>query len=287
MKTRIVYKPTDEVRERHEQMLARLHRYAIPMPYAMGGLPRRSLIDNVEPHRQNNDFYMLDIKDAFPSVDIDELARVAHDSLYRLRIRRSEIAEVVDFIQTDAVIDGVPGVPMGYPASPFLFNLYCKPIDDALGAGSELRQMFGAQAFTYTRWLDDLTFSTPEPLTPSTRAFARDWVEKRAGFEIAHHKSRHHSIKKGPVTITGLSIYPDRRIQASPALLEKVNMTFAAFAERLKTGEPLTAREYGELNGYNSILHLAGDPRIGGSSMLVHLSNVHKRLIAQATMLNR
>jgi hypothetical protein len=280
-KVRDIYVPTDEVRMKHEAMLRRLHALEIPFPHAHGGLPGFGVIDNVRPHQQSNYFYKLDIKNAFPSVDHEWLQRTVHDMLVERRVRKSDIRDIDHFVEADALVDGCPGLPLGYPASPFLFNIYCRPTDLAIGAGLALRKDFGYQVVRYSRWLDDLTFSSLQPIDAGHRRILREWVHMTPGFEINHRKSQRHSLGQGPVTITGISLYPDRRMAPSPELLEKVRVQFGQMAELIAAGIELTPQEIGEFNGYHSVLHMAGDPLKSRSATVRLLAKWYNRLVLQ------
>ena len=273
MKTRQVWEPSEETRIRHEGMLARLYELDIPMPYAYGGLPGKSLRDNVEPHQQSDAFYMLDIKNAYGSVDIDYLREQAAKSV-PVGIGNSRLRQRLDdFIVNDAVIDEVPGLPLGYPCSPFLFNLYCRGMDGRLAyAVSHLPWEYRSRV-KYTRWLDDLTFSAPtRDLTPHKRRAIREIISETPGFEIESRKTRFHKLGNGAVTITGVSLYPDRRMTPSPGLLDKTAKLFADVQKRLESGEELSEQEMSEVNGFNSILHMTGKPEHTGSRLVRALS---------------
>lgn len=280
-KVRDIYIPSDDVRAKHAMMLGRLGALGVSLPHAYGGVPGRSVVDNVRPHQQSNYFYKIDIRNAFPSVDHEWLQRTVHGILVEHKVKKSEIALIDRFIEHDALIDDCPGLPLGYPASPYLFNLYCRPTDRAIGAGLASRKEFGYQVVKYTRWLDDLTFSSSEHIDAAHRALLRKWTEMTPGFEVHHGKSQYHRLDRGPVTITGISLYPDRRLAPSPVLLEKVRKQFAHMAEMLSAGYDITPQEIGEFNGYHSVLHLTGDPMKSRSATVRHLGKQHAFLAAQ------
>lgn len=285
MKTRQVWKPTDEVRSRHGEMLQTFRGLDIPMPHAYGGVRGKNLRDNVEPHRGNEAFYMLDIKDAYASVDIDHLRLQTDNVLWRMRRGPKVRKEVDDFIADEAVIDGVPGLPLGYPASPYLFNLYCRGMDGRLSYAFSQLPWGRDQTVTYTRWLDDLTFSAPDrhTLGERKRRTIRDIIQEVPGFDVEPRKTKRHKLGKGAVTITGLSIYPDGRLTPAPALLDKVAKEFDAAEVVLREGGELTENELNTIHGFNSILYMAGKPERSGSR-LVRTLNVRYQDIARRSL---
>lgn len=273
MKTRHVWEPSEATRERHDVMLQKLYGLNIPMPYAYGGLPGKSLRNNVEPHLKSDVFYMLDIKDAYGSVDIDNLRDKVDIALLRNGGGKKLRAELDAFIETDAVIDGVPGLPLGYPCSPYLFNLYCREMDGRLGYALSNLPWDHRSPVQYTRWLDDLTFSGPEgSFSHERRGVLRGIIAETPGFNVESRKTKRHKLGKGAVTITGLSIYPDGRITPAPALLDKTAKLFNDALGRIGNGEVLSEQELSEINGFNSILHMAGEPERSGSRLVRQLS---------------
>lgn len=245
VKYRTLMVPSEETMKRHRTMLQFLYSLAIPMPYATGAIPGKDLLDNVRPHRQSNSFYKLDLKNAFPSVDKVELGRIAQKPI----IPKRHQSEVVHFIESWGTHPEIPGLPLGAPTSPFLFNMYCLPMDRKLGAYCM------DNGIIYTRYLDDLTFSVPDRLGKIRRKQLNSLIESQPGMVINHPKSRVHNLDVGPVTITGISLYPDRRLGASPWLLETAHQTFEQVALDVNNGVPVLDEDIGRLHGYHGAIH--------------------------------
>ena len=259
--------PSEELKQEHRDMLHVLYDLDIPMPYATGGLPGKQLLHNVYPHINNDHFYMTDLTDAFGQVDTIELidrARYALKSMGRphnIIDWDQQIADIVEFIADKTSTDQAPGLPLGAPASPFLFNLYCKPMDDYLGPWCEER------GITYTRYLDDLTFSAASPIGKKRRQQIRDIISV-GGIPINHAKTKVHSLAKGPVTITGISLYPDRRIGPNPALMEKIKLAFREIGSLVTNGQLLYEEEEGRLHGYyGSLVQMSSTTTPTGHSL--------------------
>jgi len=197
---------------------------------------------------------MLDAEDAFGNVDAEALVTYARE-LYDTG--RGGEYDYSSFIEVFGFAPGVEGLPQGAPTSPYLFNLYCQEMDIELGALCE------NAGVTYTRWLDDFTFSSPKTervFTDSFRKKIRDTI-MRHGVKINHQKSRVHQRVTKPVTVTGLSIYPDGRIQPCPDLLTKLFNEMSEIEEQLDT-LPTIGSEWelvslqARLNGWNSVIEL-------------------------------
>lgn len=249
VKYRDLMVPTEETMQRHRDMLQLLYSLRIPMPYATGAVPGRELLDNVRPHRQSNFFYMTDLKNAFPSVDTAELTRIMATSI----IPELYQPAVDDFITNWAIVPGTPGLPLGAPASPYLFNLYCLPMDRQLGAYCE------NEGITYTRYLDDLTFSAQSPIGKQRRRHLISMIEDRPGMTINHAKSRVQNLEYEPVTVTGVSLYPDRRLSPSPGLLEAARQAFAEVDEEVLSGRLIFEDSIARIHGYHGAIHQLSD----------------------------
>jgi len=239
-----------------------LHGLHIDMPHATGSLPGKRLIDNVEPHRQNNFFYMVDLKNAFPSVDADVLQH-----RMRTEMPRRHRALLRDFVSNHATSKLSPGLPLGAPASPWLFNYYCLPMDSNIG------KLCGDAGITYTRYLDDLTFSSPDVIGQKRRRHLRDLIQQHPGMVVNHAKSRVHSLYYGPVTITGLSLYPDRRIGPSPSVLEAASQTYERVAQLAVAGAAAD-HDIAQLQGYHGALLAMYDGETPTSRWLAQIYNV-------------
>ncbi len=285
-KPRTVYRPSDELRAVHLGALADLRHLRIDMPFAYGGVRGRSLLDHVEQHAGHQQFYLLDLKDAFASVDISYLrAQMLHAVGPRSPI---SISKMRDFLLHEATIDGVDGLPLGLPASPMLFNIYCREMDHHIG------KLCRNEGITYTRWLDDLTFSSSEspshfdrPLRRAIRAI----IHETPGMHVNDAKAKLLTGKK-PVTITGLTVYPatatgDVKIAPSRELLETVRATFEEAGAILAAGHDLTEDDVALLNGYNSVLHMAGDPVESKSRAVRDFSEVYRALTRRAVLGSR
>lgn len=245
-KTRELMIPSDQTRNHHEIMLHSLYQLGIDMPHATGGLPGRRLVDNMMPHRQNDHFYVVDLKDAFQSVDIDQLHRTIEASVpdhdWSNLLKR--------FVDTWGVAPDVAGLPLGAPCSPYLFNLYCLPMDQAISSFCDERGL------AYTRYFDDLTFSSPKPFSKERLRNIRGLIaEHGQGMQLNPKKSRHHSISDGPFYLTGLSLQPDRSIQPSPRLIDAANSVFDDF-NGVDPEAIVYDDEIGRVHGWHGVINM-------------------------------
>ncbi len=256
VKHREVWAPDEATRDVHRHFLGQLYQREIDMPYAYGAIPGRSTADNISQHADNWNFFMLDVHDAFPSVDLVKLTGITAPYF-----PENIPGELYDFFLSYYTVTKDNGLILGPPSSPYLFNVYCKDLDERLG---EVSDDYG---LTYTRFVDDLTFSAPEqdgPIGKHKRAKIRDAIIDY-GFGISDRKSKVHSLGEGPVTITGLSLYPSGFWRISPKLIERVNGAFDAVEAKLDDEEdPPTLHDLGLVDGYHSVIVSSRDPDRSG-----------------------
>jgi RNA-directed DNA polymerase len=132
----------------------------------------RGVVDNAKRHLGQDHLVALDVSDCFPSTTV----RQVRDAFERA----GTIPAAAGALTRLATFGGF--LPQGPPTSPVVLNLVFMPIDEALIG---LALTYGA---TYTRYMDDLTFSGPEVLTdllPKATA-----ILKRFGYKVNASKTR-------------------------------------------------------------------------------------------------
>lgn len=252
IKTREIFEPDEEAREEQAKMLDFMYQAHLldtsqlgPNTFVDGGLPGARLIQNILPHRGNKLFYLVDLENAFPSVDLAALRN-------RLYHRLPHMYDgMVDFLAEYGTVPGRPGLPQGAITSPYLFNFYLNPMDQ------ELDEFCGEQGITYTRWLDDLSFSYPEEsggLGEKARRTIREIIEHTSHIKVADRKTRLHRLSVAPVTITGVSLYPDGRVQSAPHIIQNASDAFSDVLELAFAGEEMTDDHLALINGHHGAL---------------------------------
>jgi RNA-directed DNA polymerase len=195
-KWRKIYAPNEPMRQVHGRLRGYLRGLKIPLPHATAVLPGSSSLHNVRRHAHNRYFYLLDLKDAYPSLRWHKLA----ESLCRLdpRLRRQEVALGVWLKRYCLTPEG--GLATGGPASPDLFNLAASVMLD-----QPLAKLCRQWGIEYSRYLDDLTFSSLDPIGQKKRRQLRA-VILEAGFRISDQKAGYFDLVKGPIHINGIGL---------------------------------------------------------------------------------
>jgi retron-type reverse transcriptase len=250
----------------NDEILAQLS----PSSYCYAFRPGLSIVDNATKHLNKKLIVKCDLKDFFPSITFPRVRGYFEYLGYN-----PGIATVLALLCTDAprarvtikeqsviVALGQRGLPQGACTSPALANLIASRLDSRLAG---LSKVFG-QGWTYTRYADDLTFSTDDTeaeLGKFLAAVKRISADEK--FEIKPQKTR---IMRSPMrqTVTGLVVGDAVRIPK--ASIKKVR---ALFHRIEKLGEEAVSSELGSnsinvAQGYWSYFHMV-DPDLAKKYM--------------------
>lgn len=214
-KRRLIEQPNDAMRLVHTRLRRRLRRMVDRLPHATGAIKGSSPYHNVRRHRHNQFLFLTDIHGAYQQVDPERLAEI----ILELKPDFADSAqELVDFLMRYCMSE-IGGLATGAPASPDLFNLYAGVlIDETLAAYCSGRKII------YTRYLDDLTFSTAEPFGPVKRPQMLDLV-RAGGFTTADRKTKVYDLALQAVEINGIGLELGGRIFLPRWFLKRVDHT--------------------------------------------------------------
>ncbi|HEV7302368.1 MAG TPA: reverse transcriptase family protein [Tepidisphaeraceae bacterium] len=132
---------------------------------AHGFVPQRSIVSNAAPHAGKAVVANMDLRDFFPSITFRRVK-----GMFRKLGYSEQVATVLALLCTEpprvaAAIDGKRYyvalgdrvLPQGGCTSPAITNVLCRKFD------RRLEGLAGRYGFTYTRYADDLTFSSTDP----------------------------------------------------------------------------------------------------------------------------
>jgi hypothetical protein len=217
VKKRLIHAPNEAMRAIQDEFLRFLRNLGVEMPYATGAVPGGNPMENVKRHQKNSLFYLLDIHNFYPSFKGEKLALIICSLSPLLRKQEKSFLK---FLKRYC-LDSNGGLLIGSVVSPDLANLYASVVLD-----KPLGKLSNKHGLTYTRYLDDLTFSCSlrkqDELTTSYAGAAARKPRKnkigkvkrktirnivlKTGFSISHHKSHCYDLFIKPVKITGIML---------------------------------------------------------------------------------
>lgn len=189
----------------------RINQVFFPLDLSLGPSPHgyitgRSTLTNARPHTGSRFLQKFDIKDFF--------ARV---TTARVEATLSELGFGAEAASILARLTSCQGaLPLGARTSPRISNMVLIDLDE------QLRSLALSRGLRYTRYADDLAFSSLESFDVSTSVEA---AVGRLGFELNASKSR--SFKHGqPMFVTGLSVEDTKRPRIRARLKSRLRQEF-------------------------------------------------------------
>jgi len=154
----------------------------------------RNILTNAEAHLGMPHLINIDMEDFFHSVK----SEMVHQALQReLPLLSNAALEMLSALCTHNL-----RLPMGSPASPVLSNFAARPLDEDMMHFARLNKM------KYTRFVDDLTFSSPQPITDDLFGQIKGLIETQR-FAINPEKVKMYN-QEQVKEVTGLRIYKNK-----------------------------------------------------------------------------
>jgi len=204
-KVRMLTVPNEALRFLHKGLIYLLRvskKASSALHYARGARPGFSHQRLVSEHRGNRFFYVVDLKDAYSQVDHSLMIKIVIEFLRAIphfeAFSEEDEAGVTIFLERYFLLPEIPGLPVGLPASPDLFNAY-------IGTLVNWRISKMISAGHYTHYLDDLVFSFRSRPSRKKRREIRETL-KQWRLPINHGKCQFKDLKKGPIVITGIGL---------------------------------------------------------------------------------
>lgn len=229
-KVRCIGAPNDAMRQVHARLVSYLRgQLRGKLPYATGGVRGCSVRHHVWPHRRHRYWFMTDITGAYNHVQAPVLARLLHE----LNPLRDTTEDWLAFL-TKYCLSEHGGIVTGGPASVDLFNFYAdRLLDTRIGALCE------QWSVTYTRYLDDLTFTASEPIGHRKRSAIMRIMED-AGLPVSHRKTEVYDLRRRRhLVVVGIGVEYGGRMYTPRSYTRML----ASLLNRALRGEPINPQE--------------------------------------------
>jgi RNA-directed DNA polymerase len=194
-----------------------------------GFVAGRSAIQNAQFHLGQKHLLNIDIKQFFPSITVDQAQAIFQSLGYH--------QEVAKMLAELCCLDD--RLPQGAPTSPAIANLVLRELDQTLSL------LVARDGGRYSRYADDLTFSSQSRITTEFLAMVRQAVAD-TGFELKADKTRFRG-SEGRMEITGIVI--NEKPQPTRVWRKRTR----AKLHRLGKASRLTRRELSYLQGIKGI----------------------------------
>jgi len=142
-KYRLVQEPFPELKEEQSKIAKELSAIKISN-CAFGFAENRDIFKNAKRHLGSKYILEMDLKSFFDTI--------TEDHVYQALVNNRVDKERAEYISKVCTRFGV--TPQGSPSSPILSNIVCKPLD------RKIKTLCIKNQVTYTRYADDLTFSS-------------------------------------------------------------------------------------------------------------------------------
>ena len=180
----------------------------------------KGVISNALPHTNKKVVISIDLKDFFPTITFPRIMGMLKRSPYNFSNKQAAI--LASLVCLPKGIDENCGLPQGAPTSPIMSNLICKNLDYQLG---KMARKFD---IAYTRYADDLTFSTNNLKRISAEEIVSIVTQyvKRNGFIVNEKKTKvmfkhQRQIVAGVLVNDGLNL-PKKQVDALRATLNNI-----------------------------------------------------------------
>lgn len=141
-----------------------------PKPSVHSYLHKRSVVTNAKVHLGRRHILNIDLLDFFPSINFGRVRGLLMGKPYNIEAAAATILAQVCCFNNQ--------LPQGSPTSPIVSNMICGQLD------SQLTRISKVNKCDYTRYADDITFSTNQREFPSALAEINDIGQVQVGKEL-------------------------------------------------------------------------------------------------------
>lgn len=153
--TRTIHAPRSNIKLIQKNIARELGKLKTFKPCVNGFVTGRSIISNARPHVGQRFVLNVDLEDFFGSINFGRIYGMLTSDPYKFN------KPVAAAIAKACTLDNK--IPQGAPSSPVVSNLICSKLD------AELSRLARAHGCIYTRYADDLTFSSSRRISLAQR----------------------------------------------------------------------------------------------------------------------
>lgn len=244
-KTRTIAQPAREVKPLQywaiEHVLA-----AFPVhPAATAYRKNRNILDNAIPHVSHRYLCKLDFRNFFPSIKSDDFEKFMHSHPLAKIWTAEEVGYLARILFWRRKRGNRLQLSIGAPSSPLLSNILLYEFD------VKTHTLCGQYGVTYTRYADDLTFSTNEHevLQKIEREIPKVCKQIRSPKLVLNESKTVHASKKGARRVTGLVLASQGFVSIGRDKKRKIRAEFHRYMNGL-----LDEKEIAELGGMLSFI---------------------------------
>ena len=175
-----------------------LQTYDEPTPWAYGFVCGRSVVDNARPHVGKRYILNLDLKNFFPTITRHQVADCLMAEPFGFSSLAAKLISGLASVRTN---NNEEVLAQGFATSPTLSNFICREMD------KEIAGVAAAQGITFTRYADDLTFSSDADILRPQGELVQQVkaIVERYGFRLNEEKT--HLQRRGRrQEVTGLMV---------------------------------------------------------------------------------
>ncbi len=169
-KTRKISAPSPNIKILQQKLNQALQAVYNPKPSVHGFVNKRSVVTNATKHIGKKYVFNIDLKDFFPTINFGRVRGMFMNKPYNLPRKVSTVLAHICCYNRE--------LPQGAPTSPIISNMICGKLD------SQLQKLASKYRCTYSRYADDITFSTTLKKFPSGIASPNELGQIEPGDEL-------------------------------------------------------------------------------------------------------
>ena len=183
--------PRREYKDLLRELNLELKNYYNPPEFVHGFIDKRSIKSNATPHLSKLKILKIDLSDFFNTIKTEKVTKLFKD------LETSLSDEIANKLSRFCSFENK--TPQGFPTSPVISNLIFKKLD------FELLEIAQKYSLIYTRYADDMVFSSDNPQIPSEVFNSISELIFSSGFKINQEKIKYKGKHRCQI-ITGLIV---------------------------------------------------------------------------------